>query len=107
MSASLEIIKQAEKERLALIIQANQSGDKAVYEKAKASFVNSGGEIVFFDDFKKEEKILTPTEKPNKEIQALEFELVCQENQNFLPKDFYQNQDRLLELKKQKETRNA
>lgn len=96
---NLELIQKAEKERMAMIIAANKSGDKAAYEKAKASYVNDKGEIVFPEATA---EILT-IESLDAKISELEFELVREENMTFLPKDFYEKQDKLNALKKQRE----
>lgn len=100
LNAYSDRIKKAERKRLDMIVRANQSGDNASYQRAINSFVNDKGKIIFFEDIKKEEKVLTQTEKLDQEIQALEFDLLRQENMAFLPKDFYKNQDRLIELKR-------
>ena len=94
---NLELIQKAEKERMAIIIAANKSGDKAAYEKAKASYVNDKGEIVFPSEHKLPQ---TEAEKLDVEIANLEFELLRAENSFFLTKDFHIKQDRLSELRK-------
>ena len=94
---NLELIQKAEKERLAMIIAANKSGDQAAYEKAKASYVNAQGEIVFPGEQKLPQ---TEAERLDAEIADLEFELLRAENSFFLTKDFHIKQDRLIELRK-------
>lgn len=94
---NLELIAKAEQERMAMIIAANKSGDKAAYEKAKASYVNDDGEIVFLS---KQKLPQTEAEILDAEIASLEFELIREENSFFLTKDFHAKQDRLTELRK-------
>lgn len=96
---NLELIQKAEKERLAMIIAANKSGDKAAYEKDKSSYVNAKGEIMFPAEEKQPE---TEAEKLDAEIANLEFELFCNECKNFLPKDYYKKKDLLYALKKKR-----
>lgn len=96
---NFELIQKAEKERLAMIIAANKSGDKAAYEKAKASYVNAKGEIIFPAEEKQPE---TEAENLDAEIANLEFELFCNECKNFLTKDFHEKQDLLYALKKKR-----
>ena len=95
---NLELIAKAEQERLAMIIAANKAGDKAAYERAKASYVNGAGEIIF-----PEKETVSVSETLETKISKLEFDLVREENMTFLPKDFYAKQDKLYALKKQRE----
>jgi hypothetical protein len=96
---NLELIQKAEKERLAMIVAANKAGDKAAYEKAKASYVDNNGEIIFPSEEKQPE---TEAEKLDAEIANLEFELLSAENAFFLTKDFHEKQDLLYALKKKR-----
>lgn len=101
---NLELIKKAEADRLNMIIAAKQSGDQAAYEKAKASYVNAKGEIVFPAEEKQPE---TEAEKLDAEIAALENEKLMGEYMDFLPAGYYRKLDKLDALRAQRKQMGA
>lgn len=93
------LVQMAERRRLNMILRAQINGDTEAYERAVNSYVNSEGEIIFPEA---QAEVLT-VEKLDAKISELEFELIREENMTFLPKDFYEKQNKLNALKKQRQ----
>lgn len=93
------LVQMAERRRLNMILRAQINGDTEAYERAVNSYVNSEGEIIFPET---QAEVLT-VEKLDAKISELEFELIREENMTFLPKDFYEKQNKLNALKKQRQ----
>ena len=97
------LIQIAERRKLNMILRAQINGDTEAYERAVNSYVNSEGEIIF-----PEAPVEALTiEKLDAKISELEFDLIREENMTFLPKGFYEKQDKLYALKKQREALTA
>lgn len=92
------LIQMAERRKLNMILRAQINGDAEAYERAVNSYVNSDGEIIF-----PEAPVEALTiEKLDAKISELEFDLIREENMTFLPKGFYEKQDKLNALKEQR-----